>query len=172
MYTDEDIRKMLIELTKSPIAMFVAKVTEVDMDNYKIDIQPSGRASVLDVRLKAAIDSVKDGMVEIPVVGSTVLCGIINNDKDSCFVIKYSQVEKVNFYGGEQKGIPLHDKVESNLNAIKDYLSDLQTAIETGLQSVGESTAASGSAGKAAFQGAMAGKSITIENMENEKVIQ
>lgn len=172
MYTDEDIRKMLIELTKSPIAMFVAKVTEVDQEAYKIDIQPSGRASVLDVRLKAAIDNVKDGIVEIPVVGSTVLCGIINNDKDSCFVIKCSQVEKVKLYGGEQKGIPLHDKVKDNLVDIKEYAEALKTAVANALNAVGVGSAANGPAAMASFNAEMASQNIVLANMENEKVIQ
>ncbi len=171
-YTDEDIRKAIIDLTKPPVTIFAAVVTAVRESEYTIDVKPVGRAEVLDVRLKAAIDSFKDGYVEIPKQNSTVLCGIINNDKTSCFVIKCSEVDKVLSFGGEQKGIPLHDKVKDNMVDIKGYCEALKTAVANALNAVGVGSAANGPAAMASFNAEMASQNIVLVNMENEKVIQ
>jgi hypothetical protein len=166
----EDLRQQLKELTKAPIMVFPATVNTVNTDNYTIDVTPIGGTDVYDVRLKAGIDSIKDGIVEIPTQGSTVLIGLIGNDKKTAFVVKASQVDQTIINGGNNGGIPVSSKIQVNLDQINDYLIALKDAVHAGLNAVGEGSAASGSAASAAFDLAMTGQSIDFENMEDTKI--
>ena len=172
MISDEDLRKMLRDFIKVPVTVFAAIVKAVDLDKYVIDVEPIGQTEMLDVRLKAGIDDIKDGIVEIPKVGSSVLIGLIGNDKNTAFVVKCSEVEEIIINNGDLGGIPISEKVMDNLKAIKDYVQAMKSAIENGLTSVGAGTAASGSAGSAAFTSAMAGQTITFDDIENDKIKQ
>lgn len=72
--------------------------------------------------------------------------------------------------GGNNKGVANVDDIKSNLDAIKNYLTAMNAAVATGLTGVGLGPAASGQAGSAAYQGAMAGQSIVFGSMEDIKV--
>lgn len=60
--------------------------------------------------------------------------------------------------------------MQDNLNQLKDYVTAMNNAISAGFTGVGEGLAATGSGGKGAYSGAMAGKSITFSSMENGKI--
>lgn len=78
--------------------------------------------------------------------------------------------DEIVFNGGNNKGVPNVDDIKSNLDAIKNYLTAMNTAVSTGLNGVGLGPAASGTAGAGAYQGAMAGQSIVFGSMEDTKV--
>lgn len=78
--------------------------------------------------------------------------------------------DEIVFNGGNNKGVPNVDDIKSNLDSIKNYLTAMNTAVSTGLNGVGLGPAASGTAGSAAYQGAMAGQSIVFGSMEDTKV--
>lgn len=170
-YTDEEIRNLLKALCASPIQTFTADVTAVNTDKYTIDVKPPGRAPILDIRLKAAVDSVKDGVVEIPEVNSTVIIGILGKDKSTAFVIKTSKVTKTIINNGNNGGLAIVEKILDNLNTIKSFCTDMKTATANGFNAVGIGSAANGPAASASFNGEMAGKVINFTNMENTKVI-
>lgn len=168
--TFEDLRKELKAFMKPLVSIFPAEVVSVNLDEYSIDVKPIEGAEILDVRLKAGIDEVKEGMVEIPKVGSFVLIALIGNDKNTAVVLKTSEVEETLINGGEKGGIPINSIILENMNQIKDYLTALKAAVESGLTAVGVGAAANGPAGSAVFTNAMAGQDINYEDMEDTKI--
>lgn len=79
---------------------------------------------------------------------------------------------KITFNEGGLDGLVKLHELEDNLNSIKNYCEKLSSAISTGLNGVGSGSAASGSTGAGKFEGAMAGTSITIKDMENKAILQ
>ncbi|MCM1042371.1 MAG: hypothetical protein NC396_08120 [Bacteroides sp.] len=80
------------------------------------------------------------------------------------------KADEIEFNGGNNNGIAKVDEIKKNLESIKKYVEAMNTAISTGLNGVGSSPTASGSAGATAYTGAMAEKTIVINNMEDTKV--
>ncbi|TAE33326.1 MAG: hypothetical protein EAZ92_00625 [Candidatus Kapaibacterium sp.] len=90
-----DLLEKLKELTKAPIQVQPAVVKKVDEAAFTCDVEFLSGAELSDVRLKAAIDELPDGVVEVPEVDSSVLVGIIGNTSNQCFVLKCSKVAKI-----------------------------------------------------------------------------
>ncbi len=78
--------------------------------------------------------------------------------------------EEININGGSFRGLVKIAELEDNLSSLKTYVETLKSAVNTGLDAVGISTAASGTLGAQAFNTAMATSSITIKDMEDKKV--
>lgn len=74
--------------------------------------------------------------------------------------------------GGELKGLVKLDALVKNLKSIKSYVEDMHSAIQTGIEGVGEKTAASGTTGKGLYVTAMTNKKIEFDDMENKKITQ
>ena len=74
--------------------------------------------------------------------------------------------------GGSLGGLVILEKIKSNLDQLKKYVETMKSAVSSGLKAVGAGTAANGTTGASAFDGAMASASINFEDMENEKVKQ
>ena len=124
----------------------------------------------------------------VPTIGSTALVFNANGNANTKCFVGFGSVDRVDVIVGESTikvtseeillnggtlgGLVKIQELESNLNALKSYCEALKSAVSTGLSAVGESVAASGSAGATAFDGGMAGKSISFESMENEKIKQ
>jgi hypothetical protein len=182
----EDIRVKLKAFTKAPIQVHVATVLRVDESDYTCEVQFLSGSTKSDVRLKAAIDELPDGVVEIPEDNSTVLVGIIGNKSSQCFVLKCSKVKRfeciiknvelrissdgIVMNGGDLGGMVKIKELEANLKSLKTYCENLKTAIGTGFTAVGASMAANGALGKKAFDSAINNAIINFEDMENEKV--
>jgi hypothetical protein len=111
--SDEQIREALRELTKAPVQVKMATVLSVDLNGPSCSVQPENEAELLEVRLKAGVDGIQDGIIEVPSVDSTVLVGIVENDQDDAFVLKCSKVDKVIVTGLQEVKGKL--KVESEL---------------------------------------------------------
>lgn len=75
----------------------------------------------------------------------------------------------VTFDEGANGGLVKIEELRQSLESLKGYCEQLKMAITAGITKVGTGPA-DGPGGAAAFEGAMAGAAIRIENMENEKV--
>lgn len=78
--------------------------------------------------------------------------------------------EEVDFNGGGNKGLAKVEEIKKNFESLKQYVETMNNAVVAGLNGVGAGPTASGAAGAGAYQGAMAGQSIMIGDMENPKV--
>ena len=100
-----EIRAKMKAAFKGSVQTFAAIVLAVDEATMTIDVEPIGQAVINDVRIKAAIDEVTDGIVEFPKVDSSVLIGLIGNDENEAVLLKCSEVEKVVLFGGLNGGL-------------------------------------------------------------------
>lgn len=122
-----------------------------------------------------------------PKLKTLCLLGMVENNDAAAFLIDAEEVEemdiktsvKVNLNanelvinGGDNDGLVLLHKLESNLNKLKDYVETMKMSVITGLNSVGAGSAANGSTGATAFNSSMISQQIAFENMENNKVKQ
>ena len=112
----------------------------------------------------------KSGVIVYPKVNTNVLVAFIDNTNTMGAVIMVEETENIEMMGKDYGGIPILQKIEDNLNAIKNYLAVEKTAVVAGFNSVGVGSAANGPAGAASFNSAMAGQAITFSDMENKKV--
>lgn len=90
-----DLTLKLKQFTKAPLQVHIATVLSVDEKAMTCDVKFLSGAEKADVRLKAAIDDLPDGVVEIPEEKSSVLVGIIGNKDNQCFVVKCSKAKKI-----------------------------------------------------------------------------
>ena len=121
----EEIRKKLKEAFKAPVQLFPAIVkSDVNEQDLTVDVEPIEGAPINDVRLKAAIDGVTDGMVEFPKKGSSVLIALIGNEDIDCVVIKCSEVDKVVLFGGQNGGL-------INIKTLIEELNKTNQAVQT-----------------------------------------
>lgn len=175
MTLQEAIRLMVNPLIKPDILL--AKVVEFDTDKWLATVELNTTLKIDEVRVRAVVNTELNGMFIEPKVGSYVLVGLIEGKIENLFVITFSEIVKyhlkadlIEFNGDAFGGIAKVQEIENNLNAIKDYLTTLNSAIATGISAVGASTAANGVTGANAFNSAMTGQVITFSSMENTKI--
>lgn len=134
----EEIIRKLRELNRQPMTVEPAVVKNVDEANLTCTVVLLNDTEIPDVRLKAAIDetpgsTTKDGLVQIPVVDSTVLVAMIGNDTSTRFVMAFSEVDKVMFYGGSNEGlIKINELVEKLNDMVSKFNSHTHTGVTTG----------------------------------------
>jgi hypothetical protein len=121
----EDLIRKLRELAKCPVIIEVGTVKEVDEEELTCAVEPADGPEVFDVRLKAAIDGVTDGLVQIPTVGSTVLMALIGNDENTRVILAFSEVEKVVMFNGENDGLVKINDLVTKLNALENKVNDI-----------------------------------------------
>ncbi|MBQ7057472.1 MAG: hypothetical protein IJM84_05950 [Bacteroidaceae bacterium] len=168
----ESIRKLAG--SANTFETFVCEVKSVDGATCTVTRVLDG-LEIADVRLNCHITE-NEGIVVTPKVNSFVL--VTNIDGRQHFVSQCSEVEKITIdcngdiviNGGDNKGIVKIQELKDNLDSLKSYIEAMNTAISTGFSSVGESSAASGTAGKSAYTSAMTGRSINFKDMEDTKV--
>lgn len=95
------------------------------------------------------------------------------NDKVS-LTITGTKVEltadEIVFNGGGLGGLVKIQELKDSLDSLKTFTEGMHAAIPAAIAAVGAAMAANGALGKTSYDGAMAGKSITIADMENPKV--
>ncbi|MCE7990443.1 MAG: hypothetical protein HEP71_00630 [Roseivirga sp.] len=128
MKLDEQILDRLREMVKAPYLVFPAEVKEVDRSTLSCTILPQDGVEMFDVRLKAGVENVTEGLVEIPAINSSVLVVLIGNSPENAFVAKCSRVEEVLFYGGENGGLIKVSELVSQLEKVNSYLKTLTNA--------------------------------------------
>jgi hypothetical protein len=120
------------------------------------------------------------GIYGVPTVGANCLVAEIDGPgmwelikADSYSNVYISAGTLIQFNGGGLGGLPILSKIVDNQNKILNYLTGtLQPAIANGLAAVGIGTAANGTTAQMAFNTAMAGQTISFEDMENTKIKQ
>lgn len=147
--SDDEIRKALQALCAAPVINKVATVVSVDLENYTATVLPEGEAELDEVRLKAGIDGVVDGIVEVPEVNSDVLISLIGNDPDNAYIAKCSKVQKIIMFGGELGGLI---KIEEMLTQLNNRFNLLKAAAIAGYTA---QSAIDGSAGLNAYNAAI-----------------
>jgi hypothetical protein len=112
----------------------------------------------------------KSDVIVYPKVNTNVLVAFVDNSKTNGVVIRVEQTDKIEIMGSNYGGIPILNEIKNNLDAIKDYLTAQNSAIEAGFIAVGIGTAANGTNGKTVYDSAMASQAISFSDMENTKV--
>ncbi|GAB5524887.1 MAG: hypothetical protein Roseis2KO_27590 [Roseivirga sp.] len=130
MKVDEQIIARLRQMLTAPHIVFPATVKAVDKDTMTCTVTPPDGVDMLDVRLKAAVEEVNEGMVEIPAIDSSVLVVIIGNRQENAFIARCSGVEEVLFYGGENGGLIKVNELVSQLEKVNTFLDKLKSAID------------------------------------------
>lgn len=143
--------------------LFVAMFSEIDKITGSIGdkVEFTADAESLVYKNDKTEATVKSGEAVVKLDGATIE---VKGNK-----VKMD-ADEITFNGGQNKGLAIVDEVKKNLDAIKNYVTAMNTAVVTGLNGVGTGPTASGSAGAGAYQAAMAGQAIVIGNMENTKV--
>jgi hypothetical protein len=130
-----EIKELIQTLMKDQIKtqVLVGKIINVDESKMICDIDLQNAPDMLDVRLRAVIDKVEKGILIIPKKGSYVLVGLIDNKKESAFICKYSEVEKVKILCDDIKlggdgfgGLVKSEKVASEINDLKSDMNTLK----------------------------------------------
>lgn len=112
----------------------------------------------------------KSGVIIYPKVNSDVLVAFIDNTNTMGAVIMVEETDDMEIMGKNFGGIPILQKIQDNLNAIKNYLSVEKNAISSAFAAIGAGTSANGAAGQSSFNAAMASQTINFSDMENKKV--
>lgn len=131
-----------------------------------------GGSNMLFVSMFSEVDKIVATIGEKTTVELTAETLEYKNDKVS-FHLDGDNVEidgAVTFNGGDNGGAVILQKLQDNLDSLKEYVEGMNTAILLGFTGVGEGPAATGSGGKGAYMGAMAGKAVVFVPMENDKV--
>lgn len=95
--TIEQARKSLRSFVNKHTAQFitfVGKVSAVDENAGTCDVLPvDGNPEFFDVRLAPSVDNIVDGVIAIPVIGSYVICGRLQNEND-VFIVVPGEISK------------------------------------------------------------------------------
>lgn len=115
----EEAKEIALKMKRSfagPVQCEPGVVKSVDEEKLTCVVTLLDQTEIMDVRLKAAVDEVTEGLVQIPAVGSSVLVALIGNKIENRFVMLYSNVVKVSFYGGENGGLVNWPDVKAELD--------------------------------------------------------
>ena len=74
--------------------------------------------------------------------------------------------------GGDLGGLVKIEELKKSFESLKSYVEAIHSAIPSALTAIGAALASSGAAGSTSYTGSMAGKMITIEDMENTNITQ
>ncbi len=172
---------------KKLVQCFVGTVAELDKEEGTATVEREDKPTLYKVRLNAITGSLTDKIEVFPVVGSEVLCNLVDNNKTEAAILKYSEIESilatiggnsfildkdgVAFNEGKNGGLGIVEKINENLEAIKTYVEAIHSALPGAFNAVGLGPAASGTAGATAYTGTMATqKPIILKDIENPKV--
>ncbi len=170
MGKSDEIARRIKEMATTRATIFSATVKAVDEENMVCEVEPDGQAELDEVRLKAGIDGITDGIVEFPAVDSTVLCAIIGKDEDICTILKCSSVDKVVINGGELGGLTITSELKTQLDKTKEVIDSIVQILSG--SPINEPGNGSPSALQAALGTALEGKELgDYSNIEDEKVL-
>lgn len=171
---------------------FYATIESVDEKTRTCTVAIEG-VTFDEVMLYAVADDKLKGFCFVPKADSTVLVSRIAGS-NMMFVAMFSEVDKVLltvgdkveltitgdkvelkadeivFNGGENKGLVKVEQLQKNLDSLKTYVEAIHAALPSAFSAVGAAMQANGASGGAAYTCAMAGKSVVLENMENQKI--
>ncbi|MCX6232440.1 MAG: hypothetical protein NTZ33_12965 [Bacteroidetes bacterium] len=168
----DELRKTLVKLIEQyiPDQVKVGIVKTLNEAKQSCSVQLlDDDIELFDVRLGAGGEGSNE-FILFPEVNSPVLVGSINNKANAHYLVKVTKIKTIWIGGKDFGGLIKNKELNDNLTSIKEYLSDLKSAIATGINSVGIGASANGTTGKAAFESAMAGKTIKLIEMQNTRV--
>lgn len=177
---NEQIRKGLLRfLGLDSDQVILGTVESVDKTAFTCHLKRANGFEVPDARLKT-LKNAEKGIVLLPKVGSDVLAHDLGGG--DWLVISVEEVESMVMHvdntlveigkdlfqlnGGNNGGLTIADKVEGNLTAVKEFLSQMATLIMDGLSSAAAMDATAGTVFKTKFELL----NLTFNNMENPKV--
>ncbi|WP_286747844.1 hypothetical protein [Roseivirga sp. UBA1976] len=167
MTKEEKFQQAMKEFGKTPSVCFPAEVQEVDKEALTCVVSPINGAEMFDVRLKASVNSVTDGIVQFPVEGTTVLVCLIGNDPELGFVAAVDEVDEVLMFGGENGGLTITPKLVEELNKTNARIDAIVESL-TGFMPVPND---GGAALKTYANAQLAGKANgDFSEIENEKI--
>ncbi len=164
----EELIEKLKTLGRSPWIVQVATVKEVDTTKLSCTVELlSDETEIPNIRLKAGIDEIKDGLVQIPKVNSVVLIAMINFNIQTHVIVAFSEVEEAIFFNGENGGLVIIGELVTKLNNLESKVNDLISA----LQGVVIPLAPSGTYPFAPlFADILPLDETTVDDLENDKV--
>lgn len=130
MDKDEQIRKGLKQLTKTPEGVFIALVTAIDKQQDTIEVKDLDGFQYEDVRLKSVINTNND-VVSYPAIESSVLVVKIGNDDNTLFVVGFSKIESIKGTIGvsefeiDSDGYNISRQGESLKEVLNDQISEV-----------------------------------------------
>ena len=112
------------------VFIFDAVVNSIDKPNRMCNVTKVGgeTSGQLDVRLMASKD---DGCYVIPVLDSNVI--VIGSNNVTPFVAQFSEVESIEWLGGENDGVPLVNPLLEKLNNLENDINTLKSAFSSWL---------------------------------------
>jgi hypothetical protein len=171
MNKSSEIRGLLKSFGKGDIfqsLFFTAEVVSAEDEKCSVKM---GTTTLSDVRTGAVIDGEANNLRIKPTVGSMVLVADLSGGGMSDLaVIGFSKIDTITINGGELGGLVKIQKLEDNLNSLKTMIESIHAALPSAFTAIGAAAAAAGAAGATAYTQAMAGKSISIVDMEDEKI--
>lgn len=169
MTKEEKFQHAMKEFKKTPSILFPAEVQAVDKEAMTCVVSPINGAEMFDVRLKASVNTVMDGIVQFPVKGTTVLVCLIGNDPEMGFVAAVDEVDEVLMFGGENGGLAITPKLVQELNKTNTLIQSWLDVINGA--PVLEPGNGAASVLQASLKGASTGKQLgDYSEIENEKV--
>lgn len=187
-----ELRRRLFGGADDEQSTFYATVVRVDESTRTCVVDAEG-VPYEEVLLHAVVDAGQRGFCLIPTVGSLVLVSRIGGSNE-LYVAMFSEVDRVVLTvgdevsatidaervaidgpeivlnGGTHGGVVQVEELRRNLDSLKGFVEAMHAALPAAFTAVGAALSANGSAGKTAYDGAMAGQSIVLEEMENPKV--
>lgn len=85
----------IIGSKNKPIVGYASIGTVAEITGMTCTVEREGLPPLLDVRLNAIDQSFDDMFLIIPVIGSQVLCLVVENQHAETAIVKYTEVEKV-----------------------------------------------------------------------------
>lgn len=187
--TEENLQRLISLMGKRNLQaalVAVGTVQNIDEQNRSCEIKIDDDLTLFNCRLNAVLDSYQNHLLIVPKDQSAVAFVCVDGKPTDPLIIAYSEIDKlllqienttlnidkdkIEINGGDNKGLINIEDLKNNLDQLKNYVEALNTAVSTGLSAIGESTAASGTAGKTAYTTAMTGKSINFQDMEDTKI--
>ena len=95
MAFEEAIGQLLEAKAKKTEKMIITAGVVQAVGEHDCDIQRQGMPDLLGVRFMATIKDQDNYFKITPSIGSTVLCGIIENDISEAVILAYSEIDKV-----------------------------------------------------------------------------
>jgi hypothetical protein len=163
------VRSVIQKLAGDAVVQtYLCKVKSVTKDVCECE-PVNGGANFLAVQLRA-VTGLASGILITPKVGSHVIIGLLENDEAQAFVMVYGEIETIELRGDAQGGLVQIKELKENIDALKKFVEAMHQALPSAFSAVGIGSAANGGTASGTYTGAMAGKIITIKDMENKKV--
>lgn len=168
---EEEVRRSFVALLRSKLTHTCTwyKCTAVDVEGKTCTILYDEDDNLEIDEIMLGFD--KSGNIVYPKTDKDVLVIFFDGSKTNGAVIMCEETDHIDIMGDEFGGLPIAQKLMDNYNKLKDFVEALADNVSSGLNSVGESSSASGSAASSAFDALMLTVTpIQFEEIENEKV--